>query len=80
MAAEHLGPRCLGGDRDRRTRRHGLDLDVLAEGVDRPGHVDSLRENGYGAAQGLSLGEPVPTDRLGRLLEAAEGLGHERSV
>jgi diguanylate cyclase (GGDEF)-like protein/PAS domain S-box-containing protein len=57
-----------------------LHLQVLAEGIERPGQADELRELGCELGQGYYLGKPMPADEMGRLLAGpqAEGRWRER--
>jgi len=46
----------------------GLDLDVIAEGVETPEQLEFLRANGCDFAQGFLLSKPVPAEAFARLL------------
>jgi EAL domain-containing protein (putative c-di-GMP-specific phosphodiesterase class I) len=47
---------------------HGLDLDVIAEGVESAQQLDFLRGSGCDYAQGLLFGEPISAADLAKLL------------
>jgi EAL domain-containing protein (putative c-di-GMP-specific phosphodiesterase class I) len=42
----------------------GLDLDVVAEGVETPAQLELLRDLGCGLAQGFGLAKPMPIEEL----------------
>jgi len=46
----------------------GLDLDVIAEGVETPEQLEFLRTNGCDFAQGFLFSKPVPAETFARLL------------
>ena len=48
---------------------HGLNVDVIAEGVETAAQLSLLRHFGCDEAQGFLLGEPVPGDVLPALIE-----------
>lgn len=50
------------------TMAHGLDLHVLAEGVETGAQLEALRAMGCDAAQGFLLGPPLPAGRVAELL------------
>jgi diguanylate cyclase (GGDEF)-like protein len=43
---------------------HGLDLQVIAEGVERPEHLQLVCQSGATAAQGFLVGRPMPAAEL----------------
>ncbi len=45
-----------------------LGMDVVAEGVETPGHLAALRRLGCRFLQGYLLGRPVPADELPAVL------------
>jgi EAL domain-containing protein (putative c-di-GMP-specific phosphodiesterase class I) len=55
-----------------------FDLDVVAEGVERPEQLQRLKALGCHFAPGFLLGRPVPADEIDGLLpRAAQGLSSE---
>jgi EAL domain-containing protein (putative c-di-GMP-specific phosphodiesterase class I) len=42
----------------------GLELDVVAEGVETPAQLELLRDLGCGLAQGFGLAKPMPIEEL----------------
>ncbi|MBO9542736.1 EAL domain-containing protein [bacterium] len=50
---------------------HGLQLSVLAEGVETTEQLDFLREHGCDLVQGFLLGKPVPSEQFEELLRGA---------
>lgn len=52
-----------------------LDLEVVAEGVERPGQVTALRVAGCDCAQGYVFARPAPADDLARRLSDLNELG-----
>lgn len=48
---------------------HGLDLKVVAEGVETAAQLDWLRQHGCDQAQGYHLGRPAPLDEVLRTLQ-----------
>lgn len=49
---------------------HGLDMQVIAEGVEKRQHWDLLRSFGCDMAQGYFIGRPIPRDQLGEWISA----------
>lgn len=47
---------------------HGLELGVVAEGIERPTQLDAVRAVGCDLAQGYLLGRPAPADQVERHL------------
>lgn len=47
----------------------GLDMDIVAEGVEEPRQVEYLREKGVRLAQGYLFAKPLPYDKYKRLIE-----------
>ena len=47
---------------------HSLGITVVAEGVEKEGQYDILRERGCDLAQGFWLGHPLSTEEFSRLL------------
>ena len=50
---------------------HNLDLDVVAEGVERPEQLDALQEMGCDLVQGFLLARPQGPERIEELLETS---------
>jgi EAL domain-containing protein (putative c-di-GMP-specific phosphodiesterase class I) len=46
-----------------------LDIDVVAEGVETPGQLATLRELGCRYLQGFLLGRPTPAGELGAVID-----------
>jgi len=46
------------------TLREPLDVKFIAEGVETPQIMDFVRQNGFDAAQGYTIGKPTPETRL----------------
>jgi EAL domain-containing protein (putative c-di-GMP-specific phosphodiesterase class I) len=53
---------------------HGLGIDVVAEGVERPDQLQVLRELGCEFAQGFLLSHPVEDTRMAPALDRADWL------
>jgi len=70
------------GDRDGRalvraiiSLAHALRLEVVAEGIERPGQRDDLWSMGCGLAQGFLYSRPVEADQLSALLASQATMG-----
>lgn len=55
---------------------HGLQLNVIAEGVETQEQLDYLKTKGCDEVQGYYLGRPLPTEAITKLLQA-EGMTNE---
>ncbi|MFQ5557085.1 MAG: putative bifunctional diguanylate cyclase/phosphodiesterase [Acidimicrobiales bacterium] len=53
-----------------------LDLDVVAEGVEKPAQAEALRLLGCRVAQGYLFARPLPPAEIDRLVTAEEPFGH----
>lgn len=53
---------------------HGLNLKVVAEGVEEVGHILALRSMGADLAQGFYFSKPLPADELSALLAIGQPL------
>jgi len=51
---------------------HGLDLGVVAEGIETREHYEALRELGCDIGQGYWIAKPMPADRMPAWCEAWE--------
>lgn len=60
------------------TLGRGMDLQVIAEGVETAGQRDTLREMGCELAQGFFFARPVPAGKIPDLLEGGTGSGPGR--
>jgi EAL domain-containing protein (putative c-di-GMP-specific phosphodiesterase class I) len=49
---------------------HGLQLSVIAEGVETAEQLQLLRESGCDQVQGFYFSQPVPADEFGEMLRA----------
>ena len=56
---------------------HNLGLEVVAEGVELPGHVDVLRDLGCDFGQGYHIGRPMRGEVFKEWLEASEWLSKD---
>ncbi|HEX8430387.1 MAG TPA: EAL domain-containing protein [Longimicrobium sp.] len=54
---------------------HRLGLRAVAEGVERPGQMEFLREQGCDAVQGFLLSHPLPADEMDAFLATPSPLG-----
>ncbi|HEY4317768.1 MAG TPA: EAL domain-containing protein [Herbaspirillum sp.] len=52
----------------------GLQLNVIAEGLETAEQLELLRENGCDQIQGFYISRPLPADDFGRMLRARESL------
>ncbi len=52
---------------------HGLDLEVIAEGVETAAQMDMIREHDCDLAQGYHISRPVPVDALEAFLRTWDG-------
>ena len=43
---------------------HGLELEAIAEGIERPEHLEFLRELGCDEAQGHYIGKPMSAEEI----------------
>lgn len=50
------------------TLAHGLDMKVIAEGVEAGEQLDYLRQHGFDGMQGYYFSQPVPAEAFTRLL------------
>ncbi len=55
----------------------GMDMDVVAEGVEELGQVDTLQDMGCELAQGYYYSKPLPAEEATRLLKEGRALGPE---
>ncbi|MBI1353995.1 MAG: EAL domain-containing protein [Acidobacteria bacterium] len=60
------------------TLAHSLDMRAVAEGVEAPAHLETLRELGFDRAQGFCLGRPMPAEQLTQLLAGEARMLRER--
>jgi EAL domain-containing protein (putative c-di-GMP-specific phosphodiesterase class I) len=58
---------------------HALDLEIVAEGVERPEQLELLVSLGCDLAQGFLLGVPGPADRIARRLPETPARGPSRT-
>ena len=58
---------------------HALDLEIVAEGVERPEQLELLASLGCDLAQGFPLGVPEPADRIARRLPETSARGPSRT-
>ena len=62
------------------TLGHSLDLDVVAEGVETPEHLERLREEGCDEVQGFLFGQPATASVFVEQVRAETGMAHSTAA